>query len=962
VVARLAAASCFFLILAVVRTFPLIASAWHHIPMDPGDPLLNTWILSWGTHALTTNPIRLFDANIFYPVQNSLALSEHLLGVQPIFASTYALTGNPLLSYNAVFLLSFALSGIAAFWLAYHFTDAFWPSLAAGTLFGFAPLRLEQLSHLQLLNSFWAPGAIVFLDRFLCSRRWRDLAGLAVFCWLQVLSSVYLGYMISGVLILCVAYHALVVDRSLLRLPVLTRAAVFLVASLAVLVPVHLPYVEVHRSWQFTRSLSELTALSPDFFSYLAPPQLMNDLYSLVLKFREPVNSGEKRLFPGLVLPVLALLGSFGGVGKVPADRVRRVRRMSWLIMGAGWLISLGPYLSVLGHDTRVPLPYLLLYRVVPGFASMRVPGRFALLVVLAAVPLAALGALRCGEKIAKWFSPDARWQHLAAPVTSVVLISLFLFELGWKPLPLVPIPVGPEIPPVYHWLAAERPGPVLELPFGPDMNPAWTRENHGLLNDERYVYFSTVHWQPLVNGASGFTPPTYDEMREALRNLPSPPAIQYATAAGLRAIVVHTDRLPPEESERWKGTTAPGGLKLVAVFGSDRVYALPPALDISPLQAETAVPSPVNARKPVRAGLLLQADGVRPWAHPRPHGVSLATVRWTDVDTGRRRETLVRVRLPLVVLQGDIFTAAFDLRAPAKPGRYSLQVLIPSVGVMTQPRVVKVANAVPTSQDSPRLLGATYRYEGRSPALAVPGSGPFRLDVAAVNTGQALWLSRARDDKGTVVLGWRWFRDGRELPEFSGRTRIPYDTSPGQACRFQPAITPPPRRGIYGLELDLVSEHLTWFADVGAAPLRLTVEVRDTPAPDFRTVLEQLRVQRSKAPRSTLSVERASDVYRFTGRWQTREGSKGLDIYLVFQQLGGGLWFYDGRRLVPRTGMWWTPWALGSSMPTNEDVPLASVRSPELPPGRYRAYLVSTEPDSYRVIASAETSFEVMP
>ena len=42
--------------LAVIKTYPLILHSRTHLPGDLGDPVLVTWILSWGTHALTTNP------------------------------------------------------------------------------------------------------------------------------------------------------------------------------------------------------------------------------------------------------------------------------------------------------------------------------------------------------------------------------------------------------------------------------------------------------------------------------------------------------------------------------------------------------------------------------------------------------------------------------------------------------------------------------------------------------------------------------------------------------------------------------------------------------------------------------------------------------------------------------------------------------------------------------------------
>ncbi len=134
-------ASVLFFGMTGFKTYPLILHVSTHIPANLGDPLLSIWILMWDFHALTTNPWSLFHANIFYPVQNTLAFSEHLLGVQPLFGPVYALTGDPLMAYNVVFFLSFVFSGLTMFLLVHYWTQHFWASLLSGFLFAFTPLR-----------------------------------------------------------------------------------------------------------------------------------------------------------------------------------------------------------------------------------------------------------------------------------------------------------------------------------------------------------------------------------------------------------------------------------------------------------------------------------------------------------------------------------------------------------------------------------------------------------------------------------------------------------------------------------------------------------------------------------------------------------------------------------------------------------------------------------------------------
>jgi hypothetical protein len=946
---RIAGALAFFLALAVVKTWPLARVIASHIASSPGDPLLNTWILAWVIHALGTAPTRLFQANIFYPADNALAFSEHLLGVQPLFAPVYLATGNPLAGYNAAFLLSFALSALAAFALAYHFTRAFWPSLAAGALFGFAPYRFGQLNHIQLLVSFWAPLALLCLDLFLRTRRWAHLAAFAVLYWLQVLSCVYVGYMLTVAVALYASYRALVVDRSLWSASVLVKGLAFAAASAVVLGPLHLPYFEVSKTWDFTRSLAELKLLSPDLLSYLSPPPLINDAYARIFWSREIPAVVEKRLFPGLVLPALAAIGSFGRVRAMSADATRHVRRAFWLIVAAGWLISLGPYLVVAGRETGFPLPYRLLYDVVPGFASMRLPGRFALLAVLAATPLAALGVLRCGERCRRAVR-SPRWSPLITPLVALGAIALALAELGSKPMPVVAIPAGADVPAVYGWLARERPGPLVELPFGGDLNPAWRREYAGELNDLRYVYLSTAHWLPIANGVSGFNPPTYDEIHAALRALPDSRAVEYASALGIKAVVVHIDKLRPDEAVRWLGAELPPGLTRVNAFGPDAVYAVAsPAASASGVAAAIAADQAAPGQR-LRAALEIRAAVDGPWIRARPPGVSTVLVQWTDRD-GHSREAASPARLPLVVRRGDAAMVPFDLGVPDSDGDYALRVSVPSEGLRAEPRIVHVRRGIVTSRDAPRRLAAAYTRPLDARPLDVTAARPFWLELTASNTGEAVWLAAAPGGIGSVALQWRW-ADGAGPAD--GVVALPCDTAPGQQRRFRVIVDPPIRPGRYALELGMISERVASFADVGSPPVRLEIMVQPPPRSTLDVQFERLKVPVPNAPNVVSALQRAADGIRLDLTWRSGQ-SRIVDVYLALEAPDGTLWFSDGARLIPFTGGWWVPIATGVALPRGAHTgPPLKIPLGARPAGSYAYRVVVTEPDSNQIIAEA--------
>ena len=91
-------------------------------------------------------------------------------------AAVFWLTGSPVVSYNVAFLLTFPLSGLAVYLLCFELThrrDAAW---LAGLAFAFAPYRMDQLAHLQVLASYWMPLGLFALHRYYRDPRLRWLA------------------------------------------------------------------------------------------------------------------------------------------------------------------------------------------------------------------------------------------------------------------------------------------------------------------------------------------------------------------------------------------------------------------------------------------------------------------------------------------------------------------------------------------------------------------------------------------------------------------------------------------------------------------------------------------------------------------------------------------------------------------------------------------------------------------
>ena len=185
---------------------PRLASGLH----DRSDTVLNTWIIGWQAHILPIAPLSVFDAPIFHPLHNTLALSEILWPAAPAAVPLALATQAPLLVYNLLFLASFVLAGFGAYLLALHVTGSRPGALLAGIIYAFSPHQFTHLSQLQLLSIGWLPLMLLFLDRFWEQGRPRDGLLLALTMAAQALSAFYYAFQVVLVVGLFLVYRLVV--------------------------------------------------------------------------------------------------------------------------------------------------------------------------------------------------------------------------------------------------------------------------------------------------------------------------------------------------------------------------------------------------------------------------------------------------------------------------------------------------------------------------------------------------------------------------------------------------------------------------------------------------------------------------------------------------------------------------------------------------------------------------------
>lgn len=784
--------AAFFAAAALVATFPLILHLADAVPVDLGDPLLNAWILAWDAHALTTEPLHLFDANIFYPFPQPLTYSDALLSGALAVAPITLLTHNAVLALNALLLASLWLAGFGTYVLVRDLTGHELAAVVAGCLFAFCPYVRAQLAHVQLLQIGWLPLAILFLRRALRGGRSLDFALFAVTCVCLSLASFYLMY-IGAVAI--GTFLVVEVLRNRIRLRVREGVVPRLFGALALVglcvIPFGMPYARIQQLFRFqwpVQLIRDLSATWTDFVSVLPTHAVYGPLLGRLLETNWPA---EHAMFPGVAAYGLT---AFAVVRLNRMCRTDRRELACFLVMAAVALVlSFGPVARLPHVAEAVPLPYTLLQRLVPGFAALRVPARFELVLMLALAVSAGFGVKALDRVWSRQASGGLRRALLGGVVAGALL------ELVPGSTTLKPIETGARVSPVYAWLAAQDArGVVAEIPATPEAA-------------FRYVYLSTYYWHPLVNGTSGLTPPESEQLMALLNAFPDPMAIESLQSLGVRYVVAHRDALDERTDRALDNLDQAGALLSVsASFGSDVVYKLPPAHGTSSLQGHARLELPAVVARGVAPSAVLSVTNDT--AHPLIGGLPPVGNVAVAVDGAG---STTQLALPALVRPGAQVTRGITF-ATGATDEAQVRVHVTGQIDLEAARTVKVRDMPTSAQRLGGLMASILRVT-LPPVTRTHQT--IQIDVVARNTGQAVWLADSGGTTGAVgaaIRGW-YTADGQPAAVPNGTAaHLDWNVSPGQEASFTILASSPNEPGRYDLVLDLVSEGVTWFDDVG--------------------------------------------------------------------------------------------------------------------------------------------------
>ena len=526
----------YFVLLAILFTYPLITMMSTRIIGQPGDNIYYAWVIGWVKKAifdLQVNPLNVWFLN--YPEGWNLAYTE-IAPAQVLIALPFALLVNPLFGYNFSMLSTYVLAGVFMFLWTKSLTGKTGVALIAGTAFATLPFHQAHFlaGHLNIAGIQWFPLYFWGLFEIIKSEpvkqrvKFSLIAGAAL--GLIGLTSMYYLYMTALVTLVILVINLFFVRKrvfkwqywssflwmGLLTLPLIALA---LWPFLALENQVSMPARDISVARMLAASASPLDYILPST-DHFAVGSWVNQHFNRQMWI-------ENTLYLGFIPLIFAVIG---GIALKKTNK-----RLIHLILSAilfAWILSLGLDLFLDGErlqiqmpgflanlfnrtEAYIPLPGLLLYKYLPFYDRMRSFARFGVFVMLFVQVLMAFGL-------------SFTWENIRSQAGRAVLTFLLLLAVVAEFYPgIYDRTFSAEDRPVDAWLAQQDDaGAVIQFPFD-------QVENQDL------VYATLTNGKPFVGGAfSSFPPQQYQSIKPVMQNFPDAASVELLDQLGVTYVL----------------------------------------------------------------------------------------------------------------------------------------------------------------------------------------------------------------------------------------------------------------------------------------------------------------------------------------------------------------------------------------------------------------------------------------
>lgn len=397
-----AAAAIIYLVISMVVFWPLLTGIATKVVNGGGDvyqSMWNLWWMGYSIFGLHTNPY--FSQLLYYPVGANL-VTQTLAPLTGIASLPFQAVSLPF-AYNVMFFMSFMLSGLFMYMLAYYLTGNKYAAFVAGLVFAFSPLHVAQAyGHLDWTVIEFMPLFTLFFLLMIKDKKMKYSLGAAVsFVLLTFAGDIEQGIMAIVLAFFILLYYLATKERK----QVLSRSFAISFGAMIGMVLVigavfFIPIAEGAIGGGALSTAGQLSGVSynemwsQNVLSFFLPSSF-NSIFQGAAKsysFIFTPDPTERTSYIGYAVLALCIAGLYHEY-----TQHRLQRTAIWVVLAVvfAWL-SLGPYVQIGGGSSGsfvsgIPGLYLL-YSYIPLFNIIREPGRFDVIVTIALAVLSAYG------------------------------------------------------------------------------------------------------------------------------------------------------------------------------------------------------------------------------------------------------------------------------------------------------------------------------------------------------------------------------------------------------------------------------------------------------------------------------------------------------------------------------------------------------------------------------------------
>jgi hypothetical protein len=416
------------LALAGYVTKGLLTNPYDHVlTNNVADQSLFEWVLAYGVYVLGHGADPYFTTLMNVPFGVNLASNTSVTAYAVLFAPLTRLAG---VQVTFVTILVLNLAGSAFAWYLFlqrWLVKSRVAAAIAGLFCGFAPGMISHANgHLNFTSAWVAPLLLWWVLKLREPGRWLRngaiLGVLVAVCFSVAAEGLFLVALACGIFVFVWSLSRATWAEARAAAPTML-AALGVTAAVAGALLAYPLYMFLAGPQHFSGTGMNQQKYAEDLGAYLSYPTRSLAGWAGLSDPQMAPNRTEENSFLGPVLLVLLMVTLIVLYRRAAPGRRATLRAL--VTVGAAFLLmSVGPHLEVLHHQTDIAMPYAVL-RHLPMFDSA-LPARFALVVTAVAAIVLALAADHLVSRSPRW-----SWASIAG-------VAVFAVAL----LPLVPLPV----------------------------------------------------------------------------------------------------------------------------------------------------------------------------------------------------------------------------------------------------------------------------------------------------------------------------------------------------------------------------------------------------------------------------------------------------------------------------------------------------------------------------------------